>query len=299
MALSTQTGRLGLRKQTFNALPQRREVCGAAAGRLVGHLALVDPCCGTVPRRASGTRSLIGAASISLRTLDPFPGGRYRRVGSCAGTFASSSTVIVSPSETPTTRPSNAQSARCSSESDDGERIGSRGEPLQPWRGTAERDCQACQHSTGAPDGWHLWCERHRNESRRTTHHLAVTVRPASARRISVPSLLGQSRAATSGLTPPRGDCGAARLPRAKQTRRPWIGRRAIALPNRSLSSVPPPIVIRSRLLLHLFVIDAFLLCVASQVLAFLRHLSEDGRRAQCEKGKQEGNERLLHVYLL
>jgi hypothetical protein len=44
--------------------------------------------------------------------------------------------------------------------------------------------------STGTSDGWHLWCERHRNESRRTTHHLAVIVRPASARRISVPSLL-------------------------------------------------------------------------------------------------------------
>jgi hypothetical protein len=40
---------------------------------------------------------------------------------------------------------------------------------------------------------------------------------------------------------------------------------------------------------LLLCVIDAFLLFIATQVLAFLRHLSEDGGRAQCEKGKQEG----------
>ena len=90
-----------------------------------------------------------------------------------------------------------------------------------------------------------------------------------------------------------------ARLPRRKQTRRPWVGRRPIVF----TESIGQPHSTADRhsqrLLLHFFVIDAFLLCIASQVLAFLRHLSEDGRRAQCEKGKQERNERPLHVCLL
>jgi len=25
-----------------------------------------------------------------------------------------------------------------------------------------QRACRTCRHSVGAPDGWHLWCERHR-----------------------------------------------------------------------------------------------------------------------------------------
>jgi len=31
-----------------------------------------------------------------------------------------------------------------------------------PWRDAPERACRTCSASSGTPDGWHLWCERHR-----------------------------------------------------------------------------------------------------------------------------------------
>jgi hypothetical protein len=33
---------------------------------------------------------------------------------------------------------------------------------FNPWRAAPERDCRTCRYSIGAPDGWHLWRERHR-----------------------------------------------------------------------------------------------------------------------------------------
>jgi hypothetical protein len=33
---------------------------------------------------------------------------------------------------------------------------------FDPWRAGLERDCRTCRYSIGAPDGHHLWCEKHR-----------------------------------------------------------------------------------------------------------------------------------------
>jgi hypothetical protein len=33
---------------------------------------------------------------------------------------------------------------------------------FSPWEGATERDYHTCRYSIGTPDGWHLWCERHR-----------------------------------------------------------------------------------------------------------------------------------------
>jgi hypothetical protein len=31
-----------------------------------------------------------------------------------------------------------------------------------PWREASEHDCHGCRYSIGRPDGFRLWCERHR-----------------------------------------------------------------------------------------------------------------------------------------
>ena len=31
-----------------------------------------------------------------------------------------------------------------------------------PWREASEHDCHGCGYPSGRPDGFHLWCERHR-----------------------------------------------------------------------------------------------------------------------------------------
>jgi hypothetical protein len=31
-----------------------------------------------------------------------------------------------------------------------------------PWRDAPERACRTCAASIGTPDGWRLWCARHR-----------------------------------------------------------------------------------------------------------------------------------------
>ena len=33
---------------------------------------------------------------------------------------------------------------------------------FSPWRNTTLGACRTCQHAIGTPDGWHLWCARHR-----------------------------------------------------------------------------------------------------------------------------------------
>ena len=33
---------------------------------------------------------------------------------------------------------------------------------FNPWRDVSERACATCRYSIGRPDGFHLWCEKHR-----------------------------------------------------------------------------------------------------------------------------------------
>jgi hypothetical protein len=36
------------------------------------------------------------------------------------------------------------------------------------WQMASEHDCHSCRYSIGRPDGFHLWCERHRRAARRS-----------------------------------------------------------------------------------------------------------------------------------